>query len=252
MNIIGDLGAAIDAIRINTHSRETRDGRVFLVKRRNRASGFVMRLAQGFFRLANNPARVLADAAEWQRWEVECFELLNGGAFRAFAEGGAVFAEVLPGKSLSDHLDARTLTPAMLAAAAGELRRAHALRSEAFDGPWSHGDPHLGNIIYDGAAGRARLVDFELMHDRALFPNERHADDLLIPLLDMAGRIERPLWLPCALALVTNYGRPEILARLHEWLRVPCGWERLWWAVRTSYMGTDELEARLAELRAHF
>jgi hypothetical protein len=28
--------------------------------------------------------------------------------------------------------------------------------------------------------------------------------------------------------------------------------ERVWWAVRTTYMDTDELAARLAELRANF
>ena len=247
--IIRRTGAIIDAVRINTQTRETRDGRAFLVKRRNRASGFVMRVARVFFRLANNPSRVLVDTAEWQRREVGCFKLVNGGAFRAFADDGAVFVEVLPGKSLSEHLDAGTLTPAMLAAAARELRRAHALRSEVFDRPWSHGDPHLGNFIYDETEDRARMVDFELMHERSLCAEDRHADDLLVLLLDMAGRIARKGWLPCALAFVTNYGRDEVLERLRLRLRVPSGWKRVWWAVRTSYMATDELEERLAELR---
>jgi hypothetical protein len=250
--IISRTGRAIDSIRINSLTREVRDGRGLWVKRRMPLGAVVLPVAQWFFRIANNPVRVLSGTGEWQRWEVGCFELLNGDAFHAFAEGGAVCEDELPGASLSAHLDAGTLAPALLAAAARELRRAHALHSAEFDGPWSHGDPHLGNFIHDAAADRARLIDFDVMHERALFTDDRHADDLLTVLLDMAGRVPQSLWLPCALAFLEGYARHEILERLRGWLRVPSGFERLWWAVRTTYMRTDELAARLAELRAHF
>ena len=209
-----------------------------------------MACANRFFRAAGNPVRALDDFAAWQRWEVECFLALHGERFRAFADGPrSVAAEELPGVSLSHHLGQGTLTPPMLAAAAGELRRAHALTCADFAGPWSHGDPHTGNFIYEEAGNRARLIDFEVQHHPALAAEERHADDLLVFLQDMMGRISRELWLPCAQAFLAAYERPEVVARLRERLRAPRGIARIWWAVRTTYLAPAELERRLAALR---
>jgi tRNA A-37 threonylcarbamoyl transferase component Bud32 len=73
----------------------------------------------------------------------------------------------------------------MLEAAGTELRRAHQFWSDEFDGPWSHGDSTATNVIYNQKTGRARLIDFELVHDRSLSAKSRHADDLLVFLLDI-------------------------------------------------------------------
>ena len=244
-------GSLVDRIKINAVSREIRDGRPMWIKRRRRAAGPIMACANQFFRAVGNPVRALDDFAVWQRWEVECFLALHGDRFRAFAEGTrAVAAEEVPGVNLTHYLDTGTLTPAMLAAAAGELRRAHGRMCAAFAGPWSHGDPHAGNFIYEAAGNRARLIDFEMQHHPTLTADERHTDDLLVFLQDMVGRISRELWLPSARAFLAAYERPEIVARVRARLLAPRGLARVWWAVRTTYLATAELERRLAALRA--
>ena len=244
-------GSLVDRIKINAVTREIRDGRAMWIKRRRGIAKPVMACANGFFRVVGNPVRALDDLADWQRWEVECFLALHGDRFLAFADGPrAVAAEEMPGVNLTDYLDSGTLTPPMLEAAAGELRRAHAQPCADFGGPWSHGDPHAGNFIYEAAGNRARLIDFEVQHHRTLTADERHADDVLVFLQDMVGRISRELWLPSARAFLAAYERPEITARVREKLVAPHGIARVWWAVRTTYLARAELERRLAELRA--
>lgn len=221
------------------------------IKRRRGLAGPIMACANQFFRVVGNPVRALDDCAVWQRWEVECFLALHGDRFRAFADGPrAVAAEEMPGVNLTQHLDTGTLTPAMLAAAAGELRRAHGRTCADFAGPWSHGDPHAGNFIYEAAGNRARLIDFEVQHHPTLTADERHTDDVLVFLQDMVGRISRELWLPSAQAFLAAYERPEIVARVRERLLPPRGIARVWWAVRTTFLAPAELERRIAALRA--
>lgn len=248
--ILSAAGAFVDRIKINTVSREWRDGRVLWIKRRRGAARPIMVCANRFFRLAGNPVEAIVDLPAWQRWEVDCFLQLHGERFLAFAEGPCVVAaEEVPGESLSRHLDRGTLTPRMLEAAACELRRAHAMESEFFRGPWSHGDPHSGNFIYEPEADRARLIDFEVMHHADIPADERHADDLLVVLQDLAGRIAAEQWLFHAQAFLTGYDRPEVVALLRKKLVVPGGLARLWWAVRTTYLGSAELERRIRTLR---
>ena len=94
--------------------------------------------------------------------------MLNGDGFRARAAGtNSICADKLPGQSLSKHLKDGTLTPEMLKAAGQELRRAHQLWSDEFRGPWSHGDAGTNNVIYDENTGRARLIDFEIIHEKS-------------------------------------------------------------------------------------
>ncbi len=245
-------GTLVDTIKINALTREYRDGRAFWVKRRRWAARPLMVGANRFFKLAGNPIRALTDVAAWQRWEVECFLRLHGERFQAFTDGAdAVIAEEVPGKNLSQHLNAGTLVPPMFAAAARELLRAHEMACADFHGnAWSHGDPHAANFVYEDAADRARLIDFEVMHHPTVDASERHADDLLIFLQDIAGRIAPDQWLPGAHAFLHAYARPGIVARLRERLVVPGGLARVWWAVRTTYLAPAELQRRIAALRA--
>lgn len=248
--IFSTAGALVDRIKINAVSRECRDGRALWIKRRRWTARPIMACANRFFRLAGNPIQALEEPSAWQRWEVECFLQLHGGEYYAFAEGhAAVAAEEVPGKSLSLHLKQGTLTLPMVEAAARELRRAHEAECETLRGPWSHGDPHSGNFVYEEATDRARLIDFEVMHHPTIHAEARHADDLLIFLQDVVGRIAAEQWLPVAQAFLSSYGRPEIVALLRDSLVVPRGLPRVWWAVRTTYMGTAELERRVGELR---
>lgn len=249
--ILATAGNWIDRIRINALTREVRDGRALWVKRRHAAARPIIHAANGFFRLVGNPVVVLGRIDEWRSWEIDCFRRLHGGAFVVFADGAdAICAEEIPGSSLSQHLAAGTLTPAMLAAAARELRRAHDGDCAALGGAWSHGDPHAGNFLYDAAHDRARLIDFEVRHRPGLAADERHADDLLVLLQDLVGRVTREQWLPFARAFLESYARPEVLARLRTRLVRPRGLSWLWWAVRTTYLTPAELAARVEVLRA--
>jgi hypothetical protein len=248
--ILSAAGALVDRIKINAISRERRDGRTLWIKRRRWTARPTMACANHFFRLAGNPIHALDNLVTWQHWEVDCFLRLHGGQYLAFADGTcAVAAEEVPGQSLSHHLHTGTLTPRMLEAAARELRRAHAAECATFRSLWSHGDPHAGNFVYDPVSDRARLIDFEVMHDPTIRAEERHADDLLVLLQDMLGRVAAEEWLPNAHAFLAAYARPEIVARLREKLVMPRGLPRVWWAVRTTYLNSAELERRIIALR---
>lgn len=249
--ILSAAGTLVDTIKINALTREIREGRAFWIKRRRRLAGPIMACANRFFRVVGNPIAALTETGAWQHWEVDCFLRLHGERFHAFGDGaGAVAAEEVPGRSLSQHLDAGTLTPAMFAAAGRELRRAHQMECAHFpDGAWSHGDSHAGNFIYEEGSDRARLIDFEVRHDATLSAEERHADDLLVFLQDIAGRIPAEQWLPGAAAFLGGYGSLEVVRRLRERLVVPGGLARIWWAVRTTYLAPAELRRRIGALR---
>jgi hypothetical protein len=243
--------ALIDRIRINTIIRSERDGRVVWIKRRRPTARLVLGFANQFFALAGAPLQALADPLLWQKWEVDCFEILHGPEFHAFSpDPASAGADELPGINLTVPLDDGTITPRMAAAAGRELRRAHQCDCPEFNGPWSHGDPHLGNFIYEERSDRARLIDFEVMHLPELPPKERHSDDLLIFLQDMAGRIRDESWMPCAEAFLCAYGNPELAGMLCEKLTAPrWGFPRLWWMVRLSYMPAREWRTRFETLR---
>ena len=52
--------------------------RPVVVKRRNGNSEKIAESANSYFRLADIPIRFWSNAGEWQRWEVDCFQILNG------------------------------------------------------------------------------------------------------------------------------------------------------------------------------
>jgi hypothetical protein len=242
-------GVAINSIKINSVACEIRDGRPIWLKRRKPGSELVALSANLFFRLTRAQIHVWVKSEKWQRWEVYCFGLLHGRGFRAFAEGlRTVRADNVPGRSLVEYLNRGSFTPCMLKAAARELRRAHQLWSGEFDGPWSHGDPHLGNLIYDEAADRARLIDFEAPHAKSLPAVVRHVDDLLVFLQDMGGRVAAEQWLPFALDFIYTYDRPQVVAELRKHLVIPGGLPGLWWKLRSHYLARTELISRFAAL----
>lgn len=243
----------IEKIRINAVHQEIRDGRAFWVKRRRGTAGPILATANGFFRAVGSPTRAFQDPEAWLAWETHTFTMLHDAeGFTAGAEAPQTFwAETLPGVNLTVPLDAGTITPAMTAAAGRELRRAHACYSPLAERSWSHGDPHLGNFLYDARTDRARLIDFEVRHLRSISPDLCHADDLAAFLQDLAGRVQRPLWLPCAHAFLDTYDRPEILALAAPLLRLPdAPLPRLWWRIRTSFLPLRELAERLEALPA--
>ena len=176
--------------------------------------------------------------------------MLNGDRFRVFASGmKTVCVDKLPGKTLWEHLNRGTLTRQMLEAAARELRRAHQLWSDEFGAGWSHGDATMSNVIYDEKTGRARMIDFELIHDKSVPAKSRHADDLLVFLLDVVAIAPSRRWLPFSLSFLNAYGDPVVIAELTDHLALPNGMAWIWWGVRTSFANPGKVKQRLEKLR---
>src|SRR6059058_6549723 len=126
----------VDSLKISSTSETVRRGRQMVIKHRNIYGEQLADLANLYFRISGIPIRFWSKTEDWKRWEVECFKMLNGDRFRAFACGDkTVCADKLPGKSLWKHLEQRRLTRKMVEAAGHEFRRAHQLRSHEFRGP---------------------------------------------------------------------------------------------------------------------
>jgi hypothetical protein len=249
-DLVQAFQTTLNSIKINSITLEMREGRPMWVKRRRAGSKVIAGAANLFLHLARALIRVWVDPKKWQRWEVDCYHLLYDHDFCAYAEGSrTVCVDTVPGESLLKHVTRGTLTPRILRAAAREFRRAHQLWSEELDGPWSHGDPHLGNVIYDQSTDRARLIDFEVIHHKSLPAVVRQADDLLVFLQDLVGLVSAEQWLSFALCFINAYGQPEITAELRKRLVVPSGVPGLWWKLRTEYLERRELIRRIDALR---
>ena len=239
----------VDSLKINSVSEKVRRGRRLVVKRRNAYGEPLAELTNVYFRTAGIPIRFWAKANEWRQWEMNCFNMLNGDRFHARASGAnGVCADKLPGKNLWDHLTEGTLTREMTEAAGRELRRAHQFWSDQFRGPWSHGDAGTNNVIYDKKTGRARLIDFEIVHEHSLPAKSRHADDLLVFLLDLMAVAPNPQWLTLALAFLNAYDNAPVTAELKHELALPKGMGWIWWGVRTSFATPAKVKRRLEKI----
>jgi hypothetical protein len=250
-------GRMVNWVKLNGVREVEHGGRHFMVKSRNSFGRHITPLANGFFRFAHVPFRFWMQTRKWQEWEVWCFQRLNPG-FTAHVVGGcAVCEEKLPGDTLWNFLKAGTLTRQMLVAAGAELRRAHGLRCAAFggtegaalEGEWSHGDAAMRNVMYDAVSGRARLIDFETLHDAAMPAVQRHADDLMAFLLDLASRGSNHLWLSGALGFLRAYGDGEVVDEVVRRLQVPQGPAILWWKIRVNFAETACVARKLKRLR---
>src|SRR5438552_14993479 len=99
----------VNSLKINSISEKVRQGRRVVIKRRNIHSEQLADLTNLYFRMAGIPIRFWSKVKDWQRWEVECFQMLNGDRFRAYASGvRCVVAEKLEGESLWDHMNRGT------------------------------------------------------------------------------------------------------------------------------------------------
>ena len=240
----------VDSLKINSVSERVRRGRRFVIKRRNAYSEPLAELANIYFRMAGLHIRFRSKIDEWQQWEISCFNLLNGDHFRARASGtNSVCADKLPGKSIWEHLKDGSVTREMMQAAGYELRRAHQFWSDEFRGPWSHGDAGTNNFIYDEKTDRARLIDFEIVHERSWPAKSRHSDDLLVFLLDLMSVAPNPQWLNLALAFLNAYDNASVIAELKHQLSIPTGMAWIWWGVRTSFANPAKVKRRLAKIR---
>src|SRR5260370_15311278 len=136
----------------------------------------------------------------------------------------------------------------MLVAAATEFRRAHRFWSDEFRGCWSHGDGTTQNVLYDPKTDRARLIDFEIVHEKSLATAARQADDLLVFLLDMVGIVPSRQWLPFSMTFLEAYSDVKVIAQLRKQLDLPGGLAWIWWGVRTNFTNPGKVKQRLASL----
>jgi hypothetical protein len=239
----------VDSLKVNSVSEQMRRGRRLINKRRTVYSEPLAELANVYFRMAGIPIRFRAKTEDWRRWEVKSFNMLHGDRFHARASGAnIVCADKLPGRSLGGHLKNGTLTRKMMEAAGHELRRAHRLWSDEFRGPWSHGDAGTNNVLYDGKSGRARLIDFEIVHQKSLPTKSRHADDLLVFLLDLLALAPNRQWLTLVLAFLNAYDNAPVIAHLKNQLAVATGMAWIWWGVRTSFADPAKVKRRLQKI----
>ncbi len=229
----------VDSLKISSTYEKVRRGRQVVVKCRNVYSEQLADLANLYFRISGIPIRFWSNTKDWKRWEVKCFKMLNGDRFR----------DKLPGESLWEHMNRGTLTRQMLEAAAREYCLAHQLWSDEFAGPWSHGDASMENVMYNEKTDRARLIDFELIHEKSLPAKSRQADDLLVFLLDLIGVVPTRQWLPFTLYFLNAYENSRVIAALENQLALPSGMAWIWWGVRTSFGNPAKVKRRLAKLR---
>src|SRR5438128_1743030 len=240
----------VDSLKISSTYEKVRRGRQVVVKRRNVYSEQLADLANLYFRISGIPIRFWSNTKDWKRWEVKCFKMLNGDRFRACTSGRkTICVDKLPGESLWEHMNRGTLTRQMLEAAAREYCLAHQLWSDEFAGPWSHGDASMENVMYNEKTDRARLIDFELIHEKSLPAKSRQADDLLVFLLDLIGVVPTRQWLPFTLYFLNAYENSRVIAALENQLALPSGMAWIWWGVRTSFGNPAKVKRRLAKLR---
>ena len=240
----------VDSIKLSSVSEKVVRGHRVVVKRRNGYSEQLADLGNLYFRMAGIPIRFWSKIEDWKRWETDCFRMLNGDRFRVFrSDAKTVCVAKLPGMSLWDHLNRGTLTRRMLESAAQELRRAHQFWSKEFRGRWSHGDAGMANVIHNEESGQARLIDFEIVHDKSLPAESRHADDLLVFLLDLVAIAPGREWLPFALSFLNAYGNADVFEELKSQLALPSGMAWIWWGVRTSFANPGKVKRRLAKLQ---
>src|ERR1043166_3712328 len=142
--------AIINSLKINSVTEETRNERRVFIKHRNVHGDQLTHLANFYFRIWDIPIRFQSNVKDWRRWEMKCFKMLNGDRFRVSSPNPrTIIEDKVPGRSLWDHINEKTLTLPMLRAAAHEFHRAHQFSSDELGGRWSHGDATATNVIYD-------------------------------------------------------------------------------------------------------
>ncbi len=243
------LSHAMDAVRVNAVRPESLHGRTLWVKRRHLGMEVVIAAGNLFLRLSRSRIRMSVSCERWRDWERSSFHLLYPGRFAELRRGRAVALEALPGEGLSQLLERGQLTAGILEATATELRRAHALRFPGSTRAWSHGDFHLKNVLYDATGHRAWLIDFETWHEPGLTDDERHADDVLVFLLDLGGRAPEGEAELFASVFLRAYGRVGVLRELLVRLRPPRGLERALWSSRSHHLPESRLSSYLGWLR---
>jgi hypothetical protein len=253
-SVSATFARAIDAVRVNRCWRANRDGQAVWIKQRRRWADPVILAGNLFLIASNSRIRMFPSVARWREWELESFNLVNGDRF-ACGEYGirAVWFGEVPGISLRERASVASFAAAdhraAVVAAARELARVHRLICPIRGTAWSHGDPHLGNVLYDAGTDRARLIDFETAHEPRLPATHRHADDLLTFLLELLARSAPGAWPDLGVSFLRAYGDRRVITILSRRLIPPIGLHRVLWRTRTDHLPSDVVATRVAQLR---
>jgi hypothetical protein len=239
----------MNRVRVNQIQQSMQDGLPVFVKRRRVGGSLVIWFANRFLALAHSGICMFVRSDAWVDWEIHCAGLLYPD--RVAVKKGLGPSVVIPkvcGISLRELLHRGEASVEAFVAAARELRRVHQIPCSYYGESWSHGDLHLDNIMYDQAAGRAVLIDFDTRHEFRLDRTQRHADDLKVMLLELIGLPDEQ-WRELATALIEEYREPAVLSELDRQLVVPRGFGRILWHTRTSGSSTRQVEQRLESIR---
>jgi hypothetical protein len=210
-------------------------------KSRRAAMGPIVAAGNVYMRWADARITMFVRASEWLAYERECIALVH--AMPVHSSGGALEFDRLPGRSLRELSLDRPLEAAALCATGVELRRCHQLARSTF----AHGDPHFGNVLWDGA--RARLIDFETRYREEVSMDLRRANDLFVLCLDAMS--SDASWPSSALALVSGYEpSPSVRKALVSLLAPPTGLARVLWASRTRRLPMRASLERASALRS--
>jgi len=242
-------GWLINATALNRVKVVSYHGRPVAIKRRNLVGHCLTPVANLFFTVCDVPVHLLVNVEEWQWREIMCFRALNQDFDAVAPDRSCIREELLPGKSLWQHLKAGTLTRPMLRAAGKEFRRVHGLFSAEHNGPFSHGDAAMRNVLFDPMANRARFIDFELIHNADMPAIARQAEDLASFLFDLVSLAPRRKWLPWALFFLESYGDQTVIRELVNHLDAPRGIGKFWWRVRTNFADEKVILPQLVRLR---
>jgi hypothetical protein len=245
----------LNCVRVNRTAHGVQNGMPVVVKRRRAASGIVIWFGNRFLVWARSGVRMFVRADEWMAWEAYCSGLLypeRPGV--KIGPGKTVSIAAVDGVSLRRLANRKELDIHPIRAAARELRRVHQLECSFFRSAWSHSDLHLDNVLYDRAADRAVLVDFDTRHECGIDQTWRHSDDLKVFLLELIS-IDDARWLQRATAFLEEYCALEkccdssLLHELSRQLVVPRGFARILWYTRTNCLPIQKTEQRLQCLR---
>jgi tRNA A-37 threonylcarbamoyl transferase component Bud32 len=184
---------------------------------------------------------------KWLEWEMSCYQILYPKLVVKKYDSQTFLVEKMAGQSFLALLKANKLTGQHMRAAAKIFQSAHESYSPFFQQGWSHGDPHLENVLFDEKSDEAVLIDFETQHLQTLPTNERQADDLLVFCLDLIGRT--PQFSSLLKLFLSTYDRPEILRTLESRLQLPQGFENILWLTRTHFLPRKLLSLRLKKLK---
>ena len=225
----------IDGIAINHTTRH--DG--YLWKRRKWGRSWIIVFGNLFLKLSNSKILMFPSTRAWQDHETDCYTRLYGGGC-VIVDAQTLRIQPFDGQSIRDLLQADAFTIDIMQAVAHELRRVHQLDN------WSHGDLHTDNVLWDGQ--HIRVIDFETYHTPTMTIHDRHADDLLVFLLDFMGYASSDEWLPYCFALIETYNNPAVVQHLQSRLIMPRGLEFVLWKTRTNYLPRHILADRIYTL----